>query len=195
MSASNANAGLLRRLLAVAGASFLFAFALVPLYRIACEEVFGIKLAGEAANAAAVESLAVDRTRTVTVQFDGTVADGLGWEFAPKAFSMDVHPGELNEAWYVARNRGTASVVGQAVPSVAPSTAAGFFNKTECFCFTEQLLGAGESRDMPVRFVVDPRLPRDVTTLTLAYTFYLNDAATRRVATQAATGAAPVASN
>jgi cytochrome c oxidase assembly protein subunit 11 len=189
-----ANARLLRRLLLVAGASFLFAFALVPLYRIACEQVFGIKLDAGAADASDVGALVADRTRTVTVQFDANVAEGLAWRFEPKTLSLDVHPGEPAEAWFVARNDGAASVVGQAVPSVAPSTASGWFHKTECFCFTEQRLDAGATRDMPVRFVVDPRLPRDVTTLTLSYTFYLNEVATQRVAMQAATAPAPVAS-
>jgi cytochrome c oxidase assembly protein subunit 11 len=185
MDRAAANAKLVRKLLIVVTCSFAFAFALVPLYNIACEKVFGIKLDGEVANAATVASMEVDTSRWVTVQFMGNVADGLPWQFAPTVFSLRVHPGAVNETTFVTRNDSTGDIVGQAVPSLAPNTASIYFNKTECFCFTEQLLRAGESRDMPVRFVVDPALPRDIDTLTLSYTFYLNDIATRRVAAPA----------
>ena len=106
----------------------------------------------------------------------------LPWAFASEAPSVDVHPGELTEVWFDATNHSKEAIVGNAVPSVAPSTASLYFNKTECFCFTEQMLNAGESRRMPVRFVVDPRLPKEVTELTLSYTFYENTVATQRVA-------------
>ena len=165
----------------VSAASFVFAFSLVPLYRIACEKVFGIKLEQGPAGEAQVAGLAVDESRTVTVEFDGTVNSKLPWEFKPTRLSMQVHPGKLYEMNYVARNVSDHAIVGNAAPSVAPSTASTFFNKTECFCFTEQLLAAGEERLMPVRFIVDPALPDNVTTLTLSYTFFSNDAATARI--------------
>ena len=94
---------------------------------------------------------------------------------------IDVHPGKLTEVWFDATNTGGEAIVGNAVPSIAPSTASSYFNKTECFCFTEQVLKAGESRRMPVRFFIDPQLPRDVRELTLSYTFYANEVATRRL--------------
>lgn len=177
-----ANSKLLRRLLLAAGGSFAFAFALVPAYRIACEKVFGIKLEESAAQAGKVGAWAVDTSRTVTVQFDTGVSSGLPWEFAPKVAAMKVHPGEPSEAMFTATNTGYGALVGQAVPSIAPNTASIYFNKTECFCFTEQKLAAGETREMPVRFVVDPALPDTISTLTLSYTFYLNDIATQRLA-------------
>ena len=186
MTTARDNRNVTKRLVVVALGAFAFAFALVPLYRIACEEVFGIKLADGAADAANVGAMVVDKSRTVTVQFDANVADGLGWAFKPTQFSMDVHPGEIAETMYVASNPSTIDIVGNAVPSVAPSTASTYFNKTECFCFTEQLLAGGETRMMPVRFVVDPNLPDDVKTITLSYKFFLNDLATNRVAEQAA---------
>ena len=96
---------------------------------------------------------------------------------------MQVHPGRMYEANYLARNTADHAIVGNAAPSVAPSVASTYFNKTECFCFTEQLLQAGEERAMPVRFVVDPALPDYVTTITLSYTFFSNDAATAKLAT------------
>jgi cytochrome c oxidase assembly protein subunit 11 len=139
-----------------------------------------------------VAAIAVDRTRLVTVQFDATVNSGLAWTFKPKLHSIQVHPGELTEVWYEARNTTSGSVVGNAVPSVAPSTASMYFNKTECFCFTEQRLDAGESRDMPVRFMIDPKLPPEVQTVTLGYVFYRNDTATRQLAN--ASAVAPPAS-
>ena len=170
-----------RTIALVSAASFVFAFSLVPLYRIACEKVFGIKLEQGPAGEAQVAGLAVDESRTVTVEFDGTVNSKLPWEFKPTRLSMQVHPGKLYEMNYVARNVSDHAIVGNATPSVAPSTASTFFNKTECFCFTEQLLAAGEERLMPVRFIVDPALPDNVTTLTLSYTFFSNDAATARI--------------
>lgn len=186
---SSANRRLFRKLAIVAGGSFLFAFSLVPLYRIACEKVFGIKLDQGAAPASEVRAFEVDRSRVVTVQFDANVNEGLPWSFEPRQFSMKVHPGEPSEAWFDASNTGAATVVGNAAPSVAPNTASIYFNKTECFCFTEQLLAAGETRAMPVRFVIDPELPESISTLTLSYTFFLNDVATRREALAAAPAA------
>ncbi|WP_374473789.1 cytochrome c oxidase assembly protein [Arenimonas sp.] len=170
-----------RTIALVSAASFVFAFSLVPLYRIACEKVFGIKLEQGPAGEAQVAGMAVDEARTVLVEFDGTVNSKLPWEFKPTQLSMQVHPGKLYEMNYVARNVSDHAIVGNAAPSVAPSTASTFFNKTECFCFTEQLLAAGEERLMPVRFIVDPALPENVTTLTLSYTFFSNDTATAKL--------------
>src|SRR5690606_11708741 len=110
----------------------------------------------------------------------------LPWAFAPEVSRIEVHPGALTEVWFDATNTSAEAIVGNAVPSVAPSAASLYFNKTECFCFTEQKLDGGESRRMPVRFVVDPRLPDHVKTLTLSYTFYENEIATRRLAAPAA---------
>ncbi|WP_374602259.1 cytochrome c oxidase assembly protein [Arenimonas sp.] len=170
-----------RTIALVSAASFVFAFSLVPLYRIACEKVFGIKLEQGPAGEAQVAGLQVDESRTVTIEFDATVNSKLPWEFKPTQLTMQVHPGKMYEMNYVARNISDHAIVGNAAPSVAPSTASTFFNKTECFCFTEQLLAAGEERLMPVRFIVDPALPDNVQTLTLSYTFFSNDAATARV--------------
>ena len=174
------NAGWLK-LAGVALAAFAFTFALVPLYRIACEKVFGIRLEqgpGQAGTAAAGEAR---KARTVTVQFDGGVNSKLPWAFHPTELSMQVVPGELNETMYVARNEGQAAIVGSATPSVAPARASGHFTKTECFCFTAQTLQPGESRDMPVRFIVDRDLPADVKTITLSYTFFKNEDLTARL--------------
>ena len=185
MDAALNNRRFLKRALLVCAAMFVFGFACVPLYRIACVHVLGIKLDGQAADGAKVALLAPDPSRWVTVQFVGTVNSALKWQFAPETVSMKVHPGELTSAWFDATNVAPNAIVGNAVPSIAPKTASQYFNKTECFCFTEQTLKAGESRRMPVKFVVDPQLPHDVDTLTLSYTFYNNELATKKLAEQA----------
>ncbi|MEL1263268.1 cytochrome c oxidase assembly protein [Pseudoxanthomonas putridarboris] len=180
MSAARSNSAGLFKLVGVALAVFVLTFSLVPLYRIACEKVFGIRLEQGPGQA----SLSAARAeRTVTVQFDGGVNSKLPWAFHPEQLTMDVVPGELYEAKYYARNRSEKAIVGSAVPSVAPARASGYFTKTECFCFTAQTLQAGESRDMPVRFIVDPDLPADVKTITLSYTFFKNDALTAQIGT------------
>jgi len=185
------NAGL-GRLIGVAFAVFVLTFSLVPLYRIACEKVFGVRLERGATTHEA-NAHATPGKRTVRVEFDGGVNSKLQWAFHPEKLTMDVVPGELNEALYYARNDSDRALVGSAVPSVAPARASGYFNKTECFCFTAQTLQAGEKRDMPVRFIVDPDLPADVNTITLSYTFYKNDALTEQLAPATAAAAAHAA--
>ena len=174
----------------VALAAFGFAFALVPLYRIACEKVFGVRL--EQGPQAAVEHDA-KQERWVTVQFDGGVNSKLPWAFSPEQQTMRVQVGRQYEAMYFARNTADRAIVGSAVPSVAPARASGYFSKTECFCFTAQTLQAGEARDMPVRFIVDPALPAGVKTITLSYTFYKNDVLTSALDKGAGKGQADVA--
>lgn len=180
----------LRRIALVSAGSFVFAFSLVPLYNIACEKVFGIKLEKGPGGADVVAGAVVDPNRSVRIEFDGTVNSKLPWDFRPVAATMQVKPGRQYEAMFVARNRSAEAIVGNAAPSVAPTQAAGFFTKTECFCFTEQKLGPGEERLMPVRFIVDPGLPDDVGAITLSYTFYLNDTATAQLHAPAAPVAA-----
>ena len=180
MSGRTSNASGLLKLVGVSLAAFALTFSLVPLYRIACEKVFGIRLEqgpGQVAAAAAAKA-----KRTVTVQFDGGVNSKLPWAFKAEKTRVEVHPGELTEVWFDATNQSAQAIVGNAVPSVAPSAASAFFNKTECFCFTEQVLAGGETRRMPVRFIVDPQLPQGTHTLTLSYTFYANELATRNLA-------------
>ena len=169
------------KLVGVALAAFGFAFSLVPLYRIACEKVFGVRL--EQGPTPARAGQAAPDARWVTVQFDGGVNSKLPWTFSPEQRTMRVQVGRQYQALYFARNTADRPIVGNAVPSVAPARASGYFNKTECFCFTAQTLAPGESRDMPVRFIVDPALPAGVKTITLSYTFFKNDAQTAALAT------------
>jgi len=147
---------------------FGFGFALVPFYYKICE-VTGI-------NAGAEQSLAkntqVDNSRWVTLEFDANTNGGLPWQFKPEMRTMKVHPGQLVQVEYDVTNTSDQAMVGQAVPSYGPARAAAFFKKIECFCFTPQTLAAGESRRMPVLFVLDPGMDRDVHTVTLSYTFF-----------------------
>jgi cytochrome c oxidase assembly protein subunit 11 len=161
--------------------TFAFAFALVPLYRIACEQIFGIRLEQTPTGADSVAGYEIDEDRWVTVEFDAGTNSRLPWSFWSERTTMQVRPGEMNEALFFARNDDAGSIVGQAVPSVSPPQASIYFNKTECFCFTEQLLASGEERPMPVRFVIDPDLPAQISTVTLSYTFFNNEHATTRL--------------
>lgn len=179
-----------RKMIILAVASFGFAFAMVPLYNIACEKIFGIKLDNTASSEPKLAGTTIDESRTVQVYFDGTVNSKLPWAFAPVQASMTVVPGKLYSTSYTARNTASYATVGNAAPSVAPNQFSGFFNKTECFCFTEQALASGESRNMPVRFIVSPDLPKEITTLTLSYTFFINDAATAKLNAGTAAGTA-----
>ena len=159
------------RLLLVVVAMFGFGFALGPLYNALCR-VTGIngKLSGEVADAAAIQ--AVDESRLVTVQFVTTVNGGKPWEFRAEQAEVRVHPGQVTTVQFWMRNTEDRDIVAQAVPNVAPWDAAKHMHKTECFCFNNQPFKAGEGKDMPVRFVLDPALPADVDTVTLSYTFF-----------------------
>jgi cytochrome c oxidase assembly protein subunit 11 len=179
MSKGNASMKMAGVMVGVGVCAFAFSFMLVPLYRIACEKVFGIRLERSATEGSGNKDEPATE-RWVTVEFDGGVNSKLPWAFKPNQARMRVQPGRLYDTTYYARNKSDRAIVGSAVPSVAPARASGYFSKTECFCFTAQTLQAGETRDMPVRFIIDPDLPDDVKTLTLSYTFFKNDVLTAR---------------
>lgn len=168
MAESISTARLVRYLLMVVVAMFAFGFALVPIYDVMCQ-AFGIN--GKTAGAYSGEQV-VDEQRTVRVQFLSTNAAGMVWEFVPMSQEIEVHPGASMEIRYIAHNPTDQPMSAQAVPSVAPARAAAYFHKTECFCFTQQVLQPGERIEMPVRFIVDRDLPADVRHLTLAYTLF-----------------------
>jgi cytochrome c oxidase assembly protein subunit 11 len=155
----------------VAG-SFAFGFALVPLYRVLCS-VTGIgDQKALAERSAAPAAGGVDEARTVTVEFLASLPTVGNWEFRPVQGSLRVHPGRLYEASFVARNLTGQDTTAQAVPSIAPSQAAAWFHKTECFCFSPQQFQKGQERTLPIRFFVDKALPHNVDRVTLSYTFY-----------------------
>ncbi len=177
---------LIRRLLLLVAGAFLFAFAMVPLYNVLCEVTgFNGKTGGPGPirdgfavgglNAGIAPTPAVDVTRTVRVEFTGTVMPGLPWDMRPLTISLDLHPGEMQQVSYLVRNTSDREVTGQAVPSVTPGQAAQHFEKIECFCFSQQTLGPGEAREMPLAFIVKPGVDRDITHITLSYAFFSID--------------------
>ena len=165
-----ANRSLILGLLAMTAGSFAFGWALVPLYEVFCR-VAGVGNA-DAKSGPWSATEAVDPNREITVEFVADPASVGSYEFRPKVASMRVHPGKLYDTEFFAKNLTAQSSVAQAVPSISPSVAGRYFHKTQCFCFSPQHFAAGEGRDMPVRFIVDPGLPANVDKLTLAYTFY-----------------------
>ena len=166
-----ANLGLAGRLLLMVAGSFAFGYALVPLYDVFCQ-ITGIGTRDQLLQAAAVAETGPDLGRTVVVEFVSSTPGSGEWEFRPNVASMEVHPGRLYEATFHARNLTDQAITGQAVPSVSPARAGRYFQKTECFCFTPQHFTGGETKEMPVRFIVDRSLPASVDRLTLSYSFF-----------------------
>lgn len=168
MSDKNVNRTV-RKLILVAVGMFAFGYALVPLYRVYCD------LTGRGSNVAASETAAgmtdVDAGRLVTVVFDTNTRD-IPWTFKAEHHKTKVHPGELTEAMFMVENRSGRTVTGRAIPSVSPVQAGIYVSKMDCFCFSEQVLAPGETREMPVRFMVDADLPERFSSLTLSYTFF-----------------------
>lgn len=170
MSEPTSTKALVIKLVAAVIGMFAFGFALVPLYDVFCE-VAGIngKTSNEAYQAVEVK---VDESRTVTVQFIAQNNDKMSWQFKPNDRVIRVHPGESTHTTFYAKNPTDKTMVAQAIPSVSPGKAAEFFHKTECFCFNQQTLNGGESLDMPLQFIVDQDLPKDIHTITLSYTIF-----------------------
>jgi cytochrome c oxidase assembly protein subunit 11 len=166
---AKANRNLMRRLLVVVAVMFGFGFALVPFYEKICEAT-GIRNVFQP-DAVAAQNTQVDSTRNISVEFDANT-QRLPWVFKPLQASVSVRPGEVTQVVYEVRNTLERSVTGQAVPSYSPQQAALYFKKVECFCFQQQTLGPGEVRKMPVVFVIDPKLPPELDTVTLSYTFF-----------------------
>lgn len=166
-----ANRKLALRLVLVSVFFTAFGFALVPLYDVICR-ITGLNGRTNETALAMPKNTQVDTTRWVTVEFLSHTMPGVGLEFVPEKFSMKVHPGEVAQVHYTVKNQTGQAFVGQAVPSVTPAVAAPYFQKIECFCFTQQTFQAGETRSMPVVFIVDPELSKDMGTVTLSYTFF-----------------------
>jgi len=174
------NVRMVGKLAIVTAGMFAFGYALVPLYRAICEmtginilSLSELQVPGGATGGKDVRLPAntqVDRSRTITVEFDAN-ARGL-WDFKPATRSIEVHPGELNTVMYEFQNVQNRRMAAQAIPSYAPQQAAPYFNKLECFCFNQYTLEAGEKKQWPVAFVIDPKISKDVKTITLSYTFF-----------------------
>lgn len=163
---------LVLKLLVLTAGMFGFGFALVPLYDVFCDLT---GLGGRTNEAPAAVERAVDEDRTVRVEFVTALGQVAPWEFEPVQSSMEVHPGELYEAYFTASNLVGRPLTGQAVPSVAPGVAAEHFRKVECFCFTQQAFAEHETRELKLLFQVAPELPEYIDTLTLSYTLFAVD--------------------
>jgi cytochrome c oxidase assembly protein subunit 11 len=176
---AKANRSLTRSLWVMVAGSFAFGFALVPLYDVICEA------AGIRVNAApsAIQASEAGVGREITLEFMSMIPPGSAFELTPETREMKLQPGKLYEAKFLIKSRADVPVVGQAIPSVAPSTTAKYLQKTECFCFTPQTFEAEEQREFTVRFIVAPDLPQEVDRMTLAYSMYtVADAQPKRVA-------------
>ncbi|KMQ80942.1 Cytochrome oxidase biogeneis protein Cox11-CtaG, copper delivery to Cox1 [Candidatus Burkholderia pumila] len=164
------NRSMLIKLFVVALGMFGFGFALVPMYRAICEVIGINNLVQKDISAKEVKNRQVDMTRTVSIEFDANARGPL--KFKPEQNNLDLHPGEVMTVMYQVINEQGRMVKAQAIPSYAPKQATEYFRKIECFCFTQQTLAPNETKRMPVVFVVDPKLPKDVKTITLSYTFF-----------------------
>ena len=170
------NRQMLLKLIVISSAMFAFGYALIPMYKVLCE-VTGINVVTSkndygtrAINAAANKNTQVDESRLITVEFDSNTQGP--FRFRSVKNSMQVHPGEMVQVVYEVVNVQGRPVSAQAIPSYAPKQATQHFTKLECFCFEQQTLKPNESREMPVVFVIDPALPKDVKNITLSYTFF-----------------------
>ena len=165
------NRRMVGKLAVVAAVMFGFGYAMVPLYKSICEAL-GINVLSSTERDAGGRKAnsQVDASRTVTVEFDANARGP--WSFRPEKSSVQVHPGEVTTVMYEFRNDQNRVMSAQAIPSYAPKQAMPHFNKLECFCFNQYTLEPGEKRQWPVAFVIDPKLPKDVKTITLSYTFF-----------------------
>jgi cytochrome c oxidase assembly protein subunit 11 len=186
-----ANGRMMGKLGVIVVAMFGFGYAMVPMYKTICEALgVNVLALAERRGGSAVDaksSTQIDYSRSITVEFDAN-AHG-AWSFKPAQRSLKVHPGELTTVMYEFRNEQSRTMAAQAIPSYAPVQAASHFVKLECFCFNEYTLAAGETRQWPVVFYVDSKLPRDVNTITLSYTFF--EVAGKSLATQAVKSGGP----
>ena len=166
----------MKKLFIVAVGMFGFGFALVPFYQKICE-VTGVN---NVLKADTVANTQVDVARLVTIEFDSNLGGKLPWTFRALQTSVRVHPGELTTVTYEIRNTSNHAITGQAIPSYGPQLAVRYFKKLECFCFTQQTLQPGETRQMPVVFVIEPGLPDDLNTITLSYAFFEIEGAAKK---------------
>ena len=175
MKVKGENTRMVGKLAVVVCAMFGFGYALVPMYKAICEFTgINVLALGEQAvpgqRATLPANTQVDTSRTITIEFD---ANSRGpWYFKPAQSSVQVHPGELTTVMYEFQNTQNRRMSAQAIPSYAPQQAQAHFNKLECFCFNQYTLDPGDKKSWPVAFVIDPKLSKDVTTITLSYTFF-----------------------
>ena len=168
---ANAEQTLVAKLIGLALLMFVFAvWGLPPLYTLMCDVLnINTRTVNEAYQA---ETVIIDATREVTVKFVAINNEDMRWEFKPNEMKVSVTPGQLAETSFYAKNPTDEMMIGQAIPSVLPPAAAAYFHKTECFCFNQQRLSAGKAVNMPLKFIVDSKLPKDIHTITLTYSLF-----------------------
>ncbi|UXH77676.1 cytochrome c oxidase assembly protein [Roseateles amylovorans] len=168
------NLRMMGKLLVVVVVMSCFGYALVPMYRAICTalgiNVLSLAERQHVVKATDLRNTQIDYSRKITIEFDANARGP--WDFKPAKRYLEVHPGELTTVMYTFQNSQTRQMSAQAIPSYAPKQATAYFNKLECFCFNEYTLKPGEQKEWPVVFVIDPKLPRDVKTITLSYTFF-----------------------
>ena len=170
------NVRMLGKLLVITVLMFGFGYAMVPLYKAICTALgvnvltLSDKLSSGEGRANPASNSQIDRSRTITVEFDAN-SQGI-WKFKPAVSSVRVHPGELTTVMYEFTNTQNRTMAAQAIPSYAPMQAMPHFHKVQCFCFNEYTMKPGETKQWPVVFVIEPKLPKDVKTITLSYTFF-----------------------
>lgn len=175
INVKRANLDMVGKLAVITVLMFGFGYAMVPMYQHICAAL-GINVLSlgdrqiPGATSSVQPNTQVDRSRTITVEFDANARGP--WDFKPEVRAVQAHPGELITVMYEFRNLQSREMAAQAIPSYAPKQATSHFNKMECFCFEEHTLKPGESKQWPVTFVIDPKLPKDVATITLSYTFF-----------------------
>jgi cytochrome c oxidase assembly protein subunit 11 len=172
VATKTSHAKLVRKLVLLAVGMFGFGFAMWPLYNVFCDLT---GLGGRGVKVAESAGSVVRSDRQVKVRFDATVNSGLPWKFKAQDPSMIVNLGEMSEAMHLAENPNEEAIAGQAIYNVTPPEASLYFVKTECFCFTQQVLQAKESREMPVYYFIQPDLPEHIKEITLSYTFYRDE--------------------
>jgi len=187
---ANSNRKLTLKLCAAVVAMFGFGFALVPLYDVMCEAL-GINGKTNTESVLQPQGMVPDTSRTIHVEFMAHNNQGIPWSFVPEQTSMEVHPGQVIQTAYFAKNLSQKNIVGQAVPSVSPGMGATYFNKIECFCFNQQPLQAQGDAEMPLIFFIEPDIPDSIHTLTLSYTLY--DITEKTTSTELANVSSPVA--
>jgi cytochrome c oxidase assembly protein subunit 11 len=166
------NGKLVKRLVFICLGMFAFGYALVPLYDVFCD-ITGLN--GKTSNEVATASKHIDEGRKIKVELLANRDPGIPWEFAPEVESVSLNPGEVKILNFYVKNLSDQAMIGRSVPSVSPGEAAKYFKKIECFCFVEQPLNAGEEKNLPVQFYVDPELPEKFTTITLSYRLYKSE--------------------
>ena len=167
----NSSKSVVTKLAIVAVCMFGFGYVLVPLYDVFCD-LTGLRFTQDANEELVAQEITEDTSRIVTVEFDASLNQSMPWDVKPAVSKMQVHPGRVYTTNYIAKNKTQSQMIGQAVPSITPYIANRHLVKTECFCFESQAINAGEKVEMPLSFMINPKLPKDVKVVTLSYTFF-----------------------